>query len=187
MVDLKNVDILSLQTEYMKQDLTTQAISAALTTQFQQVANEVIMCELLTRVDELEEETLDLLAWELHIEWYDANAPVEVKRNLVKNSDKVHMYLGTPYAVEQVVQDYFGDGEVEEWYEYGGQPFFFRVVTSNTAVTTDLANQFTKAVESVKRKSTRLEQIIIAMSGEMNMYFAGVVHTGDSLTIEQVV
>ncbi len=43
----------------------------------------------------------------------------------------VHTFRGTPYAVEQVIQTYFGDGEVSEWFEYGGQPGMFKVVTTN--------------------------------------------------------
>ena len=33
------------------------------------------------------------------------------------NSDRVYAKLGTPYAVEQIVADYFGTGEVREWYQ----------------------------------------------------------------------
>jgi P2-related tail formation protein len=186
-VDIKEVDILKLQTNYMQQDDTTKAISAVLTPQFRALSLDVKQCLILGRVDDLIEEVLDELAEELHIEWYDSTASIDVKRSLVMNSDKVHMYLGTPYAVEQVIQDYFGDGEVEEWFEYGGRPFFFRVITSNPSVTSELANQFTKAVESVKRKSTRLEQIIIQLSGEMSIYLGAVIHTGDNYIVRQVV
>lgn len=187
MQDLKNVDLLKLQTKYMQQDPTTQAMCAALTPQLRQVAGETKNCLIIPRVDELPEEVLDELAHELHVDWYDATASIEVKRNLIKNSDKVHMYLGTPFAVEQVVHDYFGDGYVEEWFEYGGQPYYFRVVTSNSAVTGELANQFAQAVEKVKRKSTILEQVIVAMSADLPEFFGFTVQTGDFYTVEQVV
>jgi phage tail P2-like protein len=187
MHDLKNIDLLKLQTKHMQQDPTTQAMCATLTPQLRQVADEVKNCLIIPRVDELPEEILDELAYELHVDWYDATASIDVKRNLIKNSDKVHMYLGTPYAVEQVVQDYFGDGYVEEWFEYGGQPYYFRVVTSNSAVTGELANQFTQAVEKVKRKSTILEQVIVSMSAEMLEYWGMAVQTGDYIEIRQVI
>lgn len=187
MMKVKNLDIIKLQTKHMQQDETTQALSAALTPEFRKLSEEVKQCLLLARVEELSEALLDALAWELHVKWYDATAAIEVKRNLIKNSDKVHMHLGTPYAVEQVIEDYFGDGYVEEWFNYDGEPYKFRVVTTNASVTTDLANQFTMAVETVKNKRSKLEQIIIALSGELNTYLTAVVHTGDILTIEQVV
>lgn len=185
-MDLSNINLLDLQTLSMKNDPTTVAMCESLNPQFQQLANETKLCLIYSRIDYLSEDILDELAYELHIEWYDATAPIEVKRNLVKNSDKVHMYLGTPYAIEQVIQDFFGDGEVEEWFDYGGQPFYFNVITSNPSVTTELATQFTKAIESVKRKSTRLDQIIITLYGQLDMFLAGVVHTGDNYTVRQV-
>lgn len=186
-MNLKDVDLLKLQTKFMQQDTTTQAMCAALTPEIRRLADETRQCLILTRVDELSEELLDELAWELHIEWYDANASIDVKRALIKNSDKVHQYLGTPYAVEQVIQDYFGDGTVEEWFEYNGKPYMFNVVTTNPSVTAELANQFTMAVNSVKNMRSKLEQIIISLSADANISFAGVIHTGDNITIEQVV
>jgi len=186
-MELKNVDLLALQTKYMQRDPTTKGLCAALTPQMRQIANEIDYCMIFSRIDELPEQVLDQLADELHIEWYDANTSIDVKRALLKSSDKVHMYHGTPYAVEQVVQDYFGDGHVEEWWEYGGQPYHFRVVTSNSAVTGELATQFANAIEKVKRKSARLEQVLISMTADFSIYVGNVIHTGDFITVEQVV
>lgn len=187
MITLSNVDLLSLQTSYMKQDPTTRALCVALTPQFRQLADEVKVCLILARVNELDSAALDELAWQMHVDWYDANASVEIKRKLIKNAIKVHRYRGTPYAVEQVVRDYFGDGHVEEWFEYGGEPYHFRVVTSNPSVTAEQANQFAMAVDKVKNIRSRLEQVIISMSAEMQLFFGHVLHTGDHITIEQVV
>jgi phage tail P2-like protein len=184
---LNNVELLSLQTGYMQQDSFTKAMCYALTPRFLEVAGEVKTCLIIPNVDYLQEAVLDELAWELHVDWYDAAAPIEVKRNLIKNSDKVHMTLGTPYSVEQVVYDYFGDGNMEEWFEYGGEPYHFRIVTSNPSVTSDMANQFVKAINAVKRGSTILDEVIVDMSAELQLYFANVFHTGDVITIEQVV
>jgi phage tail P2-like protein len=186
-VKINDFDLISLQTKHMQTDETTKALSAALTPQFKSIVEDVQHCLILGKIDELPEKILDELAWELHIDWYDATADIEIKRALIRNSDKVHMYLGTPFAVEQVVQDYFGDGYVEEWFEYDGNPYMFRVIISNPSVTSELANQFVKAVNAVKNKRSHLEEILVSLSGDMNMYLAGVVHTGDFITVEQVV
>lgn len=186
-MDLNNIDLLALQTAAMRDDHTTNAMCAALTPWLQQVADNIAKALILSMVDELPEEILDELAYELHVDWYDASADISIKRNLIKNSDKVHQYLGTPYAVEQVVQDYFGDGVVEEWFDYGGDPYYFRVLTENSAVTGELADQFNMAVDKVKNKRSWLEAVIVSMTGEMNLYFGNVIQTGDYITIEQVV
>lgn len=187
MKTLKNIDLLSLQTSHMKQDPTTQAMCAALTPQLQKLAEEVKACLILPRVNELDEAVLDELAWQLHVDWYDANADIDVKRQIIKNALKIHRYRGTPYAVEQVIQDYFGDGHVEEWFEYGGEPYYFRVMTSNPSVTFELAERFVMAVEKVKNIRSRLEQVIISMSAEMQIYFGNVLYIDDHIVVEQVV
>lgn len=185
-MDLKNVDLLKLQTGAMKNDATTQAMCAALNPLIKQLANQIELCQLLSRVDNLTEDILDQLAHELHVDWYDATASIGVKRDLIKNSGKVHQYLGTPYAIEQVIQDYFGDGYVEEWFDYNGDPYHFKVITSNPSVSGDEAERFAKAIEKVKRGSAILEAVVISMSAQLDIYYGFVLHTGDFYTVEQV-
>lgn len=186
-MDLRNIDLLSLQTSQMREDPTVISLCASLTPKFKELGEEVLACLIYSRIDYLESDVLDELAFQMHADWYDSTASIEIKRSLIKNALKVHRYRGTPYAVEKVVQDYFGDGYVEEWFEYDGNPYMFRVVTSNTSVTSELANQFTMAVNSVKNMRSHLEQIIINISGEMDLYLAGIVQVCDEITIEQAV
>ncbi len=186
-MQLENIDLLKLQTKFMQQDKTTQGFCGALTPKLQDIAGIIKNCMLLARVQKLQESVLDELAYELLVDWYDATADISIKRELIKNSDKVHMYMGTPYSVEQVVQDYFGDGYVEEWFQYGGEPFHFQVITSNSSATSELAERFTKAIEKVKRKSTVLDQVIIEMAAELPVFYGTVLHVGDVYTVEQVV
>ena len=186
-MDINNIDLLALQTKVMQSDPTTIGLCAALTPQLNMVSNQIDSILIYSNIDELSHEVLDILAWQFRVDWYVSNADIDTKRRLIKNAFKVHKSKGTAYAVEQVVQDMFGDGEVQEWYEYGGQPYHFKVITTNPSVTAELANQFNMVVNAVKRRSTILEQIIISLSAELNIYYAGVVHTGDNLTIRQVV
>jgi phage tail P2-like protein len=186
-LDLSNIDLLALQTKAMQSDPTTIGFCAALTPQLNIVSNQTDSILIYSNIDELPHEVLDILAWQFHIDWYVATAGIEIKRKLIKNCMKVHRSKGTGYAVEQVIEDMFGDGFVTEWFEYGGEAFHFKVITTNPSVTSELANQFNMAVNAVKRKSTVLEQIIISLSAELDIYYAGVVHTGDNLTIRQVV
>ncbi|HEX9063206.1 MAG TPA: phage tail protein I [Clostridia bacterium] len=185
-MDLNDLDLLQLQSQHMQRDVNTQGFCGAITQVVKYICSVIKNCQILSRVDELPEEILDVLAYELHVDWYDNSLPIESKRTIIKNSDKVHMRAGTPDAVENVVAAWFGDGKVEEWFEYGGQPGMFRVITSNISITGDMAANFTRILNSVKRESAHLEEIRVTVADNLPMYFAGVVNIGEFLEIRQV-
>ncbi len=158
-MDLSNVDLLSLQTSYMKLDPTTQALCSALQPQFRQISDEVKACLIFFRINELDEPILDELALQMHIDWYDSSSEVNVKRNLIKDAIKIHRYRGTPYAVEEAVRIYFGPGYVQEWFEYDGPPFEFKVLTTNKAVTDETYQEFIRITKIVKNVRSHLEGV----------------------------
>ncbi len=185
-MDLNNINLISLMPQFMQQDPIAKGLCAALQPQFRQLADETKICLLMPRISELNGSILDELAWELHIDFWDAGADEEKKRELLKNSLKIHMTRGTPAAVETLIQTMFNDGYVEEWFEYGGEPYMFRVITNNASVTTDKATQFIRALNSVKNLRSWLEKVIITLSEPLDFYYAGIVHTGDHITVRQV-
>lgn len=128
MITLKNISLLSLQTAYMRRDPTTIALCAALDEQFHALGVEVKRVLIYARVDELESELLDELAWSMHVDGYNAKAGVEEKRRMIRNSLRIHRYKGTVYAIEQIISSVFGeDAEVQEWFSYGGRPYHFKI------------------------------------------------------------
>ncbi|WP_304680381.1 phage tail protein I [uncultured Desulfovibrio sp.] len=77
---------------------------------------------------ELPPEALDLLAWQLHVEGYEAAVSVQAKRELVSVSLILHRRKGTPWAVRNALEIALRlPAEVRQWFEYGGKPYFFRV------------------------------------------------------------
>ncbi len=128
MVDLKNVDLLALQSQYMQGDITTQALCAALTPLLQELGNQTVCTILYPRIDELSGSVLDELAWGLHVDAYNALAGDDEKRRMIKMAYLIHKFKGTAFSVRKIVESVFGDaGEIEEWFQYAGQPYHFRV------------------------------------------------------------
>ena len=83
---------------------------------------------ILSRIDELPESLLDILAKDFKVEWYDYNWGIEAKRKTIKDSFYVHRHLGTVGAVKRALTDVWPPSTVEEWFEYGGEPFYFRAI-----------------------------------------------------------
>ncbi|MEM0326953.1 MAG: phage tail protein I [Desulfurococcaceae archaeon] len=85
---------------------------------------------IYSRIDELPEEVLDLLAWQFHIEGYELASTIEEKKRLIKKAIELHRYKGTKWAVEKALEALGVDSVLEEWFEYGGEPYHFKVLLS---------------------------------------------------------
>ncbi len=185
MMKLKEIDLLKLQTAYMRNDETTVAMCKAINTELNKIDPQ--RCLIMFNLNSLPENILDEIAFSENIFWYDYEASIDVKRGVIRNADKVFRHLGTDYAVEKVITDYFGDGVVASWYDYGGEPGHFKVYTSNLEVNTGLINQFINAISLVKRKSAILDEVIVNMVENYNIYCGFALHAADKLTLRQEV
>lgn len=114
-------------------------------------------------IDEASEEALDALAVELQTPLYKNDYPLTVKRQIVKNSMLYYIRSGTRGAVEELLADIYQGAEVEEWFEYGGEPNYFRVAIDISRTTVPVAEMTPAELESwlysVKRASSALESL----------------------------
>lgn len=157
--DIYNVSWLDLIPPSISNDDQVQTIATAVTPQLQEVSQSIRECIILARLDELQEEVVDLLAWQYHVDFYDADLSITQKRNLVRTSIDAHRHKGTPYAVELVVKSILGDAVVQEWFEYSGQPYYFRVIKISGQVTAEMYPKLKKAIDTVKNTRSWLEGI----------------------------
>ena len=81
--------------------------------------------------DTMPEWRLDELAWETNC-LYDYNAGIEAKRIWIKNAIPYYRLFGTPQAVYKFLSGYFDEVELEENWNYGADPFHFRVTVEGT-------------------------------------------------------
>lgn len=89
-------------------------------------------CEIYNRIDQLPEELLDILAKDLKVDWYDANYALEEKRRIIKGCFRVHRMKGTKAGVEEGLRAVYPDTVVQAWWEYGGEPYHFRLLINST-------------------------------------------------------
>lgn len=118
---------------------------------------------LFCDIDEASEEALDAMAVELQTPLYKNDYPLTVKRQIVKNSMLYYIRSGTRGAVEELLADIYQGAEVEEWFEYGGEPNYFRVAIDISRTTVPVAEMTPAELESwlysVKRASSALESL----------------------------
>lgn len=160
---LTELTLLGLQTAYMQRDLTTQGFCAGLQDELKNCAIDtynILMYQALTTVGDTKfgNELVDELAWQFHVDYYDKTADFEVRRKLVKQSILIHKKKGTPQAVLDLLNTAFpSDTILLEWFDYGGEPYHFKVITSSLDDVDKAA--FIKALDSVKNERSYLESI----------------------------
>lgn len=186
-INLEQIKLIDLVPPNLRSDPKVSAAAAALDQQLQPVTQLIPSVAILHHIDTLPDEWIDELAWQWRAPFYDATLTIEQKRELVKNALAWHRRRGTPSAVEELIATVFGSGEVQEWFEYGGEPGYFRVRTSDPSATTTKAEAFLAAIDSVKNARSWLEAIEITTSATMNLRFGFAVHIGKTTTVRQVV
>lgn len=92
-------------------------------------------------IDTLDEPLLDILAHDFKVDWWDPEYSLEEKRRTLKDSWRVHRTLGTKAAVETAISAVYPNTQVLEWFEYGGEPYHFRLDINITNDSIDSAKQ----------------------------------------------
>ena len=84
---------------------------------------------LVYLVDTVNASALPNLAEQLHIlgEGWQFARDDDERRRLLKRAIELHRYKGTRWAIQQVLETLALSGQISEWFQYGGQPYYFKI------------------------------------------------------------
>ena len=120
--------ILSTLPVVLAEDEAMMALAEPMAEAMAERLPEIELVRLYTRIDELPEELLDILAYDFKADWWEYDATLEEKRAVFKKIWYVHRHKGTKASVEAAVGALFPGAAVSEWFEYeGGEPYHFRM------------------------------------------------------------
>lgn len=132
MNEIKDTDFIVTFPPALKKDSSMLALGKLIAEELHTTAQITRKNRIYANIDELAEEWLDILAYDFHVDWYDYDYPIEAKRAMIKDSIRVHQKLGTTGATERALGGLHPKSEIEEWYDYGGKPFYFRIILDTT-------------------------------------------------------
>ncbi len=168
---LQTLSVRDLLPIFMRRDEFDCALADALSKPLQTFARECRKLSTFDALDALSEEELDALAEELNVFWYDKTNGLTEKRALIAQSDLVYMRLGSKAAVKSVVDVVFGNATVEEFWDYGGRPHYFRIRVENIADLNDEKEaKLIRLLDYVKRKSQWLEMIVAVILARVDIH-----------------
>jgi len=126
------------------------------------------------RIDEIEDEQLlDLLGWQFHIEGWELAKTIEDKRRLIKSAIELHRYKGTPYAIKKVLEALGLSGDIKEWFEYGGEPYKFKIDLGiqNREITPELRDKLIRLINEYKNERSWLDELILSYLAKGAVYY----------------
>ena len=142
-------------------DEKIQAAAQALDVELQRLSADSKLVMHLPRLDELDHDVLNHLAYHFHVDHFEPETmSLTVKRNLIRQSILWHKIKGTPASVENFL-GYFGiTAKVQEWYDYEGEPYYFRLKLSNVAWLGDDGDTFLRLINASKNERSWLDKFI---------------------------
>ena len=106
------------------------------------------------------ENVLPFLAWSLSVDDWSDNWEIDIKRNIIKTSVTLHRQKGTIGALKKALSAFnFVDIKIEEWFEYGGDPYHFRVHfdINYSGFDINILPEINKVIQNTKNIRSHLE------------------------------
>ncbi|SRR5258705_1392036 len=159
----------------IRSDPNVQAICYAIDKEFSEIYSEIPSISFVPSINKQVPPLLDILAWQYHVDvWqgWSGDLDIDTKRQLVMESFMWHAHKGTKWAVEKMLATVFKDGYVTEWYEYGGNPYFFSIITKDPVVEADKLTTVIAAIYAVKNERSWLENFLRLKPSNLQLYIA---------------
>ena len=125
----------------LQKDPSAIALAEAMADLLARRPDEIEQLRIYPVIDRLDARLLDILAYDFKVDWWDADYSLEEKRRTLKDSWRVHKLLGTKAAVEMAISAIYPRTTVLEWWEYGGEPYHFRLDINITNDSIDSVKQ----------------------------------------------
>jgi len=169
MIRIQEIQLIDILPEPLKRDKTIVAIAKVLQKYIDENYEYIKRLLIIPNIDNLNEELIDHLAYQFHVDFYDQSLEADKKAELVKNSIPYHRKKGTQWAVEDLINTLFDISWIREWFEYGGEPYMFKIYTKDVIGSEEKYSKIITAINSVKNTRSWLETIAIEHEHNMNL------------------
>lgn len=127
MQDIYTLSLNDITPSSIVHDTEISSLITAIDPELHQLSRASIEPLILARIDELPEEVIDLLAWQLHADFYDLAGTLSMKRQAVKGSILWHMHKGTSWAILEALRQIDITAEFIHWHDDSSQPYTFKL------------------------------------------------------------
>lgn len=162
---LYNAQIADGVPRVLREQPWVKALSLAVWELHKQTMEYIDGSQIYTAIDTVGEEVLDALAVNWKIDWYDTDYDIEQKRRIVKTALNIRRTMGTVAAVKAQADAIYPGSTLEEWFQYGGEPGYFRLrvnimtVEEQEKFAAMSLREIERRLAAAKRFSAHLEEV----------------------------
>lgn len=163
MIKFSDSNVADILPEGIKKDPMVMALGYAVNKQIKKIIDKSKLISMYGAIDELPDKILDLLAIEMRSQYYNSNLPINIKRDILKNTLVWHYHAGTLSAVRELVEFIWGPNiKIEEWFEFDGDPYTFQIelFDLDNIMDDQTMADFIEALRKVKNTRSWLKTII---------------------------
>jgi phage tail P2-like protein len=168
------------------QDAESKALSAAFNAEFRPLVQYIQQkTQIYSNVSQLDESVCDMLALIFDIHAYEQTFDIETKRDLVQGAIIASLYKGTALAVQRVISAVHGGAKLDEWFDYGGDPFMFKIIvdTNRKGISINDYDKLMDNIDAYKSARSVLEGITVNLKAQGQMAFGSTTAAGDAARI----
>lgn len=122
---------------------------------------------------------LDAMAAEIDAPFYSTDMDADRKRAVIAAAFEYNSRVGSVSAVKELLAAAFGGGEIAEWFEYGGEPYYFKVSLESASISEFMYGYFLREIEKVKPKRAKLEGFDVKLQSDAD----AAVYTGTDAAV----
>jgi len=184
---LENLNLREITPSNLLADTQIAAACDSITPELQSLTASIDEALIYSKIDSLPMEIVESLAWQFHISskaegWYFTRTERE-KRNLVKRAIEIHRVKGTKAAILRVFDLLNLPSQIQEWFEYGGNPYHFKVsVDIQEEIPAEKIEAFGELISEYKNVRSHCE-IDLNLRATATLYFGAISYTLEETTI----
>ena len=166
---LQDLDLTRIVPEFMQGDACVKALIATIEPLVKDMAANMRRVSIWADIDNLTESELDQLAVEMDMPWYNNTYAKSKKIKIIREGEKLIKKMGTPYALEYVIQEIFGYCTIKEsGIDYPGDPYKFTITVDNGAnLNQETYGRFVYLLGKIQRASSWIDSVGTSYSAEM--------------------
>lgn len=176
----KNIDEITLNEllpSSVYDDENINALATALSSELLNITKNINKILFYPDIENLQEDIIDILAEQFQVAFYDVlGLDLATKRKLVKNAIVWNKKKGTKAVMEEMLSTlYNSNATVQEWFEFDGQPYTFRVHIENIRLQEGDIETVLDIVDTLKNVRSHLESITVKLTVKGNMYNSAII------------